>query len=500
MPSFVFKKIMNKNAETQKKIRQKNLSIFFLPWNFFFLFLFLLVTEFSFSYIAFAQSIPETKLLIQSHRTLETSTGESISFQIGFKNTGNEIWNREGDNKVTVESVEQNPLYHSSWKTPKEAASMLMNKAKPGEIAFFSFKLQAPSVPGVYEGKFQLIFEDALKIKNGDFTLRMNTTAPPTSATTFTNLTQEAAIESILQNQTPKKSATLAMAEPNIRVGLYHSFHPVVITSAGPYEIRDLVGNLLFSINAGGISSSFFDVPTTSYLISTGGNSKNVRDGVRFISLSTEIPFEIKNFENRPQWNLTLNDNIFLGNIEIRYNAKKNHSWVINELPLEKYLRGLGESSNSSPEEFQKSLAIAARTYALYHFLNPKKHADEFFTVDSVYDQIYRGENLAKRLKRFTQAVEKTRGEVVSYQNQVVITPFFSQSDGKTKSWTEVWGGGSKPWLNAVNDPWNQGKKLLGHGVGLSAQGAIGLAQENDYTYQQILKHYYTSIDIQKLY
>ena len=40
--------------------------------------------------------------------------------------------------------------------------------------------------------------------------------------------------------------------------------------------------------------------------------------------------------------------------------------------------------------------------------------------------------------------------------------------------------------------------KGYGHGVGMSQYGALGMAK-NGYTYEQILKHYYTDTEIKKL-
>ena len=58
------------------------------------------------------------------------------------------------------------------------------------------------------------------------------------------------------------------------------------------------------------------------------------------------------------------------------------------------------------------------------------------------------------------------RAEVTGAQ---VITPYFTWSDGRTRSWTDVWGGSTKPWLVSVEAPYDVGKNLYGHGVGMSA-------------------------------
>ena len=40
--------------------------------------------------------------------------------------------------------------------------------------------------------------------------------------------------------------------------------------------------------------------------------------------------------------------------------------------------------------------------------------------------------------------------------------------------------------------------KGYGHGVGMSQYGAEGMAKEG-YTYDQIIKHYYTGVEIKKI-
>lgn len=458
------------------------------------LFFFVFFSVFFPSYFLKAASLPQAKMMIQSHRDiLKMNPGEIVEFQVGFKNTGKDTWLSTGDNALALRSLGPSPFQHSSWVNKTEPTKMDIKSAKPGEIAFFRWTLQAPTTPGIYKEEYQLVSGDALWIQNGRMTLPVEVIS--------SNGSEVVVLSSETDSQTPSTfTPILQIPEPNIRVGLYSTSEPVMIQATTPYEIRDLKNNLLFQPNTGQTSTVDFDPQNQSYTVELAGEKKVVTEGVRFRGLTETPLFEIKNFENRPSWNLSLNDNVFYGTLELRYNTKKNRSWVINELPLEKYLEGIGESSNSSPIEFQKALALASRTYAMFHFLNPKKHADEYFTVDATNDQIYRGYNLSQRLTKFVEAVKATRGQVVTYDNEVVITPFFSQSDGHTRAWEEVWGGGAKPWLVSVDDPWNKGKALLGHGVGLSAQGAIGLAQENRFTFDQIVKHYYTGVTIQKVY
>lgn len=150
-------------------------------------------------------------------------------------------------------------------------------------------------------------------------------------------------------------------------------------------------------------------------------------------------------------------------------------------------------------------MTVAARTYATYHYERQTKHADEHFFVDSVYDQVYRGYNLETRHPSLSEAVELTKGQVVVYrepqtaQTKIAITPYFSQSDGRTRDWAEVWGG-EVPWAKSVPVPQDQGKELLGHGVGMSARGGLLMVADEGFSYDQVLKYFFAGIEIEDRY
>ena len=39
---------------------------------------------------------------------------------------------------------------------------------------------------------------------------------------------------------------------------------------------------------------------------------------------------------------------------------------------------------------------------------------------------------------------------VVTYNKEIITTPYFGNSNGMTKSFSSVWGGANKPWLVPV--------------------------------------------------
>jgi peptidoglycan hydrolase-like amidase len=236
------------------------------------------------------------------------------------------------------------------------------------------------------------------------------------------------------------------------------------------------------------------------YVLSGPGCSSESA-GFYVLAASDNIsPLEITDYSRPVSWLPGANDNKFRAKLELRYSPATQTVWVINELPIEYYLRGIAETSNVSPLEYQKALLTAARTYAMYHVNRGTKHADEYYHVDAHLDQVYRGFGQEDRSPNIVSGVTNTRGQVVTYDGKLAITPYFSRSDGRTRDWTEVWGGSGYPWLKAVDVPWDAGQTLWGHGVGLSARGALYMASKDNATYDQILKHFYTGIELRQIY
>ena len=111
--------------------------------------------------------------------------------------------------------------------------------------------------------------------------------------------------------------------------------------------------------------------------------------------------------------------------------------------------------------------------------------------------QKYRGYQYQKRSPRFTQAVNATQSEVVSYNDIIIKTPFFSESAGRTFSAKEKWNWTHTPYLQSVNDVFCKNGKgeLKGHGVGLSGCGATTMAHRG-FSYKDIIKYYYKDVEI----
>lgn len=156
---------------------------------------------------------------------------------------------------------------------------------------------------------------------------------------------------------------------------------------------------------------------------------------------------------------------VFVGDRWYRGNvllvSQGNTLLAVNYVDLESYIASVVgcEVSPSWPMDALKAQAIAARSYALVHYLRP---------ANSLYDlgntqrwQVYRGVNSEWNTTRY--AADETKGVFLSYKGGVVES------------------------LYAAND--EIVSKAHG-GRGMSQNGALSMAQQG-YNYQQILGKYY---------
>jgi peptidoglycan hydrolase-like amidase len=443
-------------------------------------------------------------LLLRSAREITLPGDGTQNVTFGFKNTGTSLW---GSRSLVLAGFQPAlsgnnlSLSDGSWRSFAEPVR-IDTVTNPGEIGFLSFTLKAPAVRGTYHASFSLV-ADGQPVDGGLVDIPITVTSDGVIQTTppITAPSQPAVIpgqSTFLSNQIPN-AATLGQ-EPVIRVGIFATTdNQMIVSAAGNFRVMQ-DGATICSFTAGETVTVIFDKMNHVYKVS----------GPRCVGQSTAVyrvqgtddpnlPLEMTDFSRPVSWLPGANDNKFRSILELRWSSVTDAVWVINELPMEMYLRGIAETSDSSPMEYQKALLTASRTYAYYHWRRATKHADEGFHVDAKYDQVYRGYGAEARSPNIVAAIQATRGQIVTYNNDLAITPFFSRSDGRTRNWTEVWGGSGYPWLVSVPVPEDAGKTLWGHGVGMSATGALGMANEGK-LYQDILSHFYTGTTLQLFY
>lgn len=122
---------------------------------------------------------------------------------------------------------------------------------------------------------------------------------------------------------------------------------------------------------------------------------------------------------------------------------------VINEVPLEYYLYGVvgSEMSSSWAPEALKAQSVAARTYAVAHKGYFIKRG--FDMTNDTSSQAYGG--VLAESPAIKQAVDATRGEILTYGGRPIDALFSASGGGYTEHSENVWGS-MIPYLRGVYD------------------------------------------------
>ncbi len=127
---------------------------------------------------------------------------------------------------------------------------------------------------------------------------------------------------------------------------------------------------------------------------------------------------------------------MFRGEIEVY--VKNAKLIVVNKLDIEDYVKGVinKEAIPSWPIEAKKTQAVLARTFAVYQKMF--KPRSEFFDLaPTVLDQVYDG--LGKEDVTSAEAVNATKGEIVTIGSDPAKIYFHSTCGGTVSSSAEIW-------------------------------------------------------------
>ncbi len=125
----------------------------------------------------------------------------------------------------------------------------------------------------------------------------------------------------------------------------------------------------------------------------------------------------------------------YSGNIDVW--KGENGLYIINELPLEEYIRDV-VAAEVSPEwdmEALKVQAVISRTYALYQ--KTMNGNSLYHLASSVLHQVYKGKSADVRI---AYAVSATTGEVLTFDGNIIEAFYHSTCGGKTENPEEVFG------------------------------------------------------------
>ena len=433
-----------------------------------------------------AQSL-DGMVLLRSANVVTADAGEQIAFKVGVKNTGVLPWTmREiravDGNDIALASV-------SSTAPPKQVAVSTNGTVTPGALEFMTFAFIAPTKKGSYVAKYQFA-ANGIILPNLDIDIPIEVTSDAGDL-----------LESPLVVDQSQLDELNLIAEPIVRVGVLivdeETSNQVIVSCNTDWTLTDGTGTVLSNESPNQSVTAFFK--NQLYYFDAGQGLLSTKSFLRFVPRSTDGVCKIENFDKRKTRHAAYAENTFRNILEIRYNSKHDRTWMINEVPMEMYLHGLGETSEYSNYDFKKTLIVIARTFALYQWERATKHASEFFHMNSSGDdQVYKGYEYEMNNPSIARAAEETRGVTVNYNGRTAITPYFSRSDGRTRDWTEVWNG-TVAWIKSVPCPCDaaNGRKLWGHGVGLSASEALCMAK-NGSKWDDIIHYFYQGIDLKK--
>ncbi len=124
---------------------------------------------------------------------------------------------------------------------------------------------------------------------------------------------------------------------------------------------------------------------------------------------------------------------------------------AVNWVDLEEYLYSVigGEMDTAWPQEALKAQAITARTFALYERQRQRNNPIYDLGASPDHWQMYKG--VISESPSTYASVDATAGQVLTYQNRIILSVFHNCSGGHTENVEDVWGS-TEPYLRGVQD------------------------------------------------
>lgn len=127
------------------------------------------------------------------------------------------------------------------------------------------------------------------------------------------------------------------------------------------------------------------------------------------------------------------------------------------QIPIELYVRGVVAAEMPAQFELEalKAQAIASRTYVYYMLANHQQTITNltahqaYLSLPELVKKWNSQQNESYRNK-INEAVEQTKGQVITYQNKPIDAAFFSTSSGKTDNSEQYWTN-TLPYLRSVS-------------------------------------------------
>ncbi|MCY6958791.1 stage II sporulation protein D [Clostridium brassicae] len=192
---------------------------------------------------------------------------------------------------------------------------------------------------------------------------------------------------------------------------------------------------------------------------------------ILIVGIDNKTQIKQKNSKNNQTKTLqeknTILDNYNIKDLDIDVYITKDKK--VKTMNIEEYVMGVvaGEMPANFHPQALKAQAVAARTYGLAHLekfgASKKAKSTEGDVNDTIAFQVYMNKqdrmdswpekHAEEYWNKLKTAVEETEGEVLAYDNKLVMAPYyFSTSSGKTEDAVDVFGK-EIPYLKSVDSP-----------------------------------------------
>ncbi|MCR4314445.1 MAG: hypothetical protein NUV84_04330, partial [Candidatus Uhrbacteria bacterium] len=273
-------------------------------------------------------------VLLRSDKSVEAQAGEVIAYKVGVKNTGTVTWGTR-EIVTTSYSIASVDTGHTSWVSDTELVVNTTGSVKPGGLDLLSFKFIAPSSNGSHTIRYQMAVDDTV-IPDFyiDIPVEVTGGSPEIIDEELTVDEEEVASDRMID-------------EPIVRIGLLtideETDWVTEISCDSTWRLVDSEGGLLGELEENEMVRAFYK--NQRYYFNRGRGIEETYKFLRFEPDDEDAICTIENFDRRETRGASYALNQFRDTLELQYIPYKDEVWVINELPIEEYLYGLGETS-----------------------------------------------------------------------------------------------------------------------------------------------------------
>ncbi len=191
----------------------------------------------------------------------------------------------------------------------------------------------------------------------------------------------------------------------------------VIISASGPYYLTNAQGKkLLPTFKSNEVVYVYYRYGL--YIVrTTHGKKTQSSSPIRFVPTSGSILMKVNNMSKY---------NVFRGVLEVRYSTFSKLLWVIEEVYMQDYLKGVAEEPESYNYEAMKAGVVAFRSYAYANMYKDVFYSYEPFDISSSTSyQRYAGrdnwyigytrETHGTRPNKLARAVDATAGETIYF-------------------------------------------------------------------------------------